>query len=187
MIAEFDRDAATTAAVLGFFALSWLGWSLENPPRRARAWVLVSMVVAAVIMVAGGVLAAAHWSDGTVFDADTSPIFGIVVGVEFALAGLGALFLSRRGRAELIPPFVAAVVGLHFVPLALILGQGLLFALAVAVTAAAVIAPIAARRRGLAVSFVNGLAVGTVLWVGAAYSLGAVAVRLVGTAAVTGP
>jgi hypothetical protein len=186
MIAEFDRDAAATAAVLGFFALSWLGWALEAPPRRARGWIIASMVVAAGIMVAGGVLAAAYWSDGTVFDADTSPIFGIVVGVEFALSGLGAWFLSSRGRSELIPPFIAVVVGVHFIPLALILEQNMLFVLAGAVTAAAVIATIAARRRGLAVSFVNGVAIGTVLWLGAAYSLGGLAARLAESGAVVG-
>jgi hypothetical protein len=35
---------------------------------------------------------------GTVFDADTGRTFGIVVGAEFGLAGIGAVPLARWNR-----------------------------------------------------------------------------------------
>ena len=47
---------------------------------------------------AGGILMWRHWSDGTAFDRDTSIRFGIVVGIEFALAGIGAAILAARRR-----------------------------------------------------------------------------------------
>jgi hypothetical protein len=68
--------------------------------------------------IAGGIVAWQNWDAGTVFDAATGRSFGIVVGVEVLLAGLGAWFLAYRRRTELIPPWVALVVGVHFFPLA---------------------------------------------------------------------
>ena len=41
------------------------------------------------------------------FDARTSPRFGIVVGVEFTLAGIGAAALGLSGHADLIAAWVA--------------------------------------------------------------------------------
>lgn len=57
-----------------------------------------------LIAVAGGVVTWQHWSGGTVFDEDTSRTFGLVVGIEVAAAGLGALVLTRRRRSDLPPP-----------------------------------------------------------------------------------
>jgi hypothetical protein len=108
--------------------------------------------------VAGGVVTWREWSSGTVFDEDTSRAFGVVVGSEFAVAGLGALVLARRRRSDLTPAWVALVVGVHLFPVAALLGYPLIH-----VVAALVILVAVARSRGVAVSAVTGLATGSVL------------------------
>ena len=103
MTAEFPRDAIATAAVFGFFASAWFGWAQDQPPPAWRQWLVAGSILSMLTAVAGGVLTWRRWTDPTAFDADTSRIFGIVVGVEVALAGLGAALLARRGRDDLIP------------------------------------------------------------------------------------
>ena len=46
--------------------------------------------------VGGGVMTWRNWSGPTAFDADTSRTFGLVVGIEVALAAIGAAVLARR-------------------------------------------------------------------------------------------
>jgi hypothetical protein len=82
---------------------------------------LSGAVLSLVVAVAGGLLTWRHRDDGTALDRDTSIAFGVVVGIEVALAGLGALVLALSRRRELIPAWIAFVVGVHFVPLAMLL------------------------------------------------------------------
>jgi hypothetical protein len=80
----------------------------------AHRWRLAGLLTA----IAGEIVAWQNWDAGTVIDAATGRSFGIVVGIEVLLVGLGAWFLASRKRNELIPPWVALVVGVHFFPLA---------------------------------------------------------------------
>ena len=82
----------------------------------ARRGSILSLLTA----VGGGVLTWRNWSGPTAFDADTSRTFGLVVGVEVALAAIGAAVLARRRSSELIPAWVALVVGVHLIPVALL-------------------------------------------------------------------
>jgi hypothetical protein len=163
MTAEFLRDAAATAVVFGFFASAWFGWAQDDPPKAWARALLAGSVVSLLTAAVGGLLAWRYWSDGTVFDADTSRAFGVVVGVEVAVAGLGAWLLTRRRRSDLVPAWVAGVVGVHLLPLAWLLRSPLIGVVGALVTLAAVVAVPLARSRSLAVSAVTGLATGTVL------------------------
>jgi hypothetical protein len=51
-----------------------------------RDALLAGSITSLLTAAAGGVLTWRHWSDGTVFDPDTSRAFGLVVGIEFALS-----------------------------------------------------------------------------------------------------
>jgi uncharacterized membrane protein YhaH (DUF805 family) len=73
-------------------------------------------------------------------DADTSRTFGMIVGIEVVLAGLGAALLARRRRDDLISAWVALVVGLHLIPLAWLLRYPLLGLVAALVIVVAVLA-----------------------------------------------
>jgi hypothetical protein len=169
--AEYTRDAAMTAVVFGFFAMGWFGWAQEHPPRPWTTWLRAGSAAAALTLVAAAVLAWRLWDTGTVFDEGTGRAFGIIVGAEFGLAGVGAVVLTRRNRKELVPVWIATVVGVHLFPLAPLLHCPLLYAVATLVTVAALVAVPVARRRGLPVSAVNGLGVGAVLLVAAIVSL----------------
>jgi hypothetical protein len=76
-----------------------------GPGASAETWRLplaVAAVGSVLLAVVGGVLTWRQWSDGSAFNRDgTARTFGIVVGVEFAVAGIGSAVLSRRRRGEL--------------------------------------------------------------------------------------
>ena len=168
---EHVRDAAATALIFGFFASAWFGWAQDDPPPRWRPWLIAGSVAALATAAAGGILMWRHWSDGTAFDRDTSIRFGIVVGIEFALAGIGAAILAARRRSDLTPVWIALVVGVHLFPVAVLLGYPLIHVVAALVTVAAAVAYPLARARSVAVSAVTGALTGSVLLVSALVSL----------------
>jgi hypothetical protein len=175
MIAEHVRDLAMTAVIFGFFASTWFGWAQEAPPRGWRPFLITGSVATVLTAIAGGLLAWQHWNDGTVFDGDTSRTFGIVVGIEFGAAALGAILLALRGRKELISAWIAFVVGVHLFPVAVLLGYPVIHVVGALVTIAALAAVPIARARGLAISAVVGAASGASLLAGAIFSLVAAA------------
>jgi hypothetical protein len=177
MTSEFSRDAAMTAVIFGFFAMVWFGWAQEHPPRSWKKWLIAGSVLAPLTLIAGGLLAWRLWNAGTAFDGDTGRTFGIIVGIEFALAGLGSGLLAWRGRKELMPVWIALVVGVHLFPLAPLLHYPLLYLVAALVTIAALVAVPVARRRSIPVSAVNGVAAGAVLLAAAIFSLADAFVR----------
>jgi hypothetical protein len=160
-----------TTAIFGFFGMAWFGWAQEQPPKSWRPWLITGSVLSALMTIAGGLLAWRHWSDGTAFEEDTATAFGIVVGIEFALAGAGAVLLAVRGRKELIPVWIALVVGVHFFPVAWILEYPLIHLVGFLTTVAALAAVPWARSRSLPVSLTNGVGVGVALLLGALVSL----------------
>ena len=115
-----------------------------------------------------------HWSDGTAFNPQTGRTFGLIVGIEFAIAGIGAGVLAALGKAQLIAPWVALVVGAHFWPLAGLLRYSLLYGVAALVSIAALVAAPLARVQTVTVSAVAGLATGRILLTAALYALGTV-------------
>jgi len=123
------------------FASAWFGWAQDEPPPAWRKALVAGSILSLLTAVGGGVMTWRNWSGPTAFDADTSRTFGLVVGVEVALAAIGAAVLARRRSSELIPAWVALVA----VPLA--------------------------RSSPVAVSAVTGLGAGTVLLAAALWSL----------------
>jgi hypothetical protein len=123
------------------------------------------------VAVAGGVVGWQHWSDGTILGPETGRDLGIVVGIEFAVAGVGALILALTKRREFIPPWIAFVVGVHLFPVAVILHYPLLHVVAALVTVGSLVAVPLARSRALSISFVTGVLTGTVLFAAAVYSM----------------
>ena len=171
MIAEFIRDAAATAAVFGFFAASWFGWAQENPPSTWRNWLIAGALLSLLIAVIGGFVTWQHWSSETAFNPKTGRTFGLIVGIEFAIAGIGAGVLGWWGRADLIAPWVALVVGVHFIPLAPLLHSPLLYGVAALVIIGALVTVPLAAAQGVTISAVTGLTTGIILLATALYSL----------------
>jgi hypothetical protein len=145
--------------------MTWFGWAQEKPPQSWLWHLRIGSILSGLTAVAGGLLLWRHWSDGSVIDAETGPQFGVIVGIEFAAAGLGAAFLAIRKKAHLMSAWIAFVVGVHFFPLAVILQAPALHVTAALVTVASVAAVFVARAKSLTVSAVVGASVGPILLV----------------------
>ncbi|THV38476.1 hypothetical protein [Glycomyces buryatensis] len=171
MTPEHLRDAAAVAAIFGFFAMAWFGWAQEAPPCRWVKWLAAGSILSILTLIGGGLLMWQHWSDGTVFDDQVGTRFGIVVGIEFASAGIGSAVLAVRKRAQLISAWIAFVVGVHFFPVAVVLEIPALHLVAALVTAASVASVFIARAKQLTISAVVGASTGTVLLASALLSL----------------
>ncbi|MBW0117383.1 DUF7010 family protein [Pseudonocardia abyssalis] len=160
----FVRDLAVTAVVFGTAAFVWFGWGQEDPPARWRAWLGAGSGLGLLVALVGGFLTWQNWGPDSVFAvAQTRRAFGVVCGIEFGLAGLGAAVFGVRRRPRWIAPWIAFVVGAHFVPLAWIFRDPGLVVLAVLVCAAAVAAVVLRGR--FTPSAVTGVGAGTALLV----------------------
>jgi hypothetical protein len=133
------RDRAATAAIEGFFAAAWLSWagSLGTQPSR---WLLPAALLGYLLVVLGIITVVRNRKGRSAFSGpETGRRYGIVVGIEFGLAGLGALVLNLTGHGGYTIIWVAFVVGVHFLPLSRVLGDRLLVPLGVLMTAVALV------------------------------------------------
>jgi hypothetical protein len=152
-----------TALIEGFFGFVWFGWGQANASAGLRDWLAVAGVAAGLVALAGGVQAfRGPASTGVLHDRRARRRYGIAVGVEFALAGVGAGVLALAGQSDFIPVWVCAVVGLHFFPLASLLEDPLLVPLGASVATVALVA-LVAEPAGVAPSTVTGIGAGTLL------------------------
>jgi len=158
------RDRGMTTLIEGFFGFVWFGWAQATASPGLRTWLAVAGVAAALVALAGGVQAfRGPASAGVLHDRQARRRYGVAVGVEFALAGVGAAVLAVAGQGDFIPVWVCAVVGVHFLPLASLLEDRLLVALGVSVTAVALVALVAGLATSVAPGTVTGVGAGTLL------------------------
>jgi hypothetical protein len=166
------RDLGVTALVSGFFASAWFGWG-QATRTGWELWLNVGSVAAIVVAVIGAVLGfRSPASTAALRDPAAARRYGIIVGIEFGLAGLGAVALGVGGQARYIPVWVCAVVGVHFFPLAPVLGNRLLIPLAVLLCVVAAAALVTGLATGTAPSLVTGAGAGGLLLVFGAVALG---------------
>lgn len=158
------RDRGLTALILGFFAAGWFGWGGAVPVPGLGLWLTVGNVAALVVAAVGAVVFIRNRSAGAgPRDRSADRRYGIIVGIEFGVAGVGAAILGATGHAEFIPVLVCAVVGIHFFPLAAVLGDRLLVPLGALVTAVAAAALVLEVTTDVAASTVTGLGAGVLL------------------------
>ncbi|SDZ50153.1 hypothetical protein SAMN05421684_5848 [Asanoa ishikariensis] len=170
MRSQTRRDAGFTAVFLGFFASAWFGWAQAD---QSSAWLTAGSIVSVLVAVIGLVTGLRAPAEGSAMkDRAASRRYGIIVGIEFAVIFAGAILLGRLGQPDYIPVWVAFVVGIHFVPLAPVLGDPLLRPLAVATCVVAVAGLITGLATDVAPSLVVGVGTGSLLL---AYSLQALA------------
>jgi hypothetical protein len=160
-VRQSRRDGGITALVEGFFASAWFGWGQADPPAGLVPWLTAGSIVALVIAATGAVVGFTRpASTAAINNAESGRRYGIIVGIEFGLAGLGAAVLGIVGQTDYIPVWICGVVGVHFVPLAGVLRDRNLIPLSVLVTATAVAALIAGLTSGVAPSTVTGVGAG---------------------------
>ncbi|MEV6968584.1 hypothetical protein AB0M47_26055 [Hamadaea sp. NPDC051192] len=158
------RDAGITALVLGFFGSAWFSWGGANPPGWLTPLLIIASYVSLAVAVVGAIVGfRAPKSTAAIRDRESGKRYGIIVGIEFGLAGVGAAILGVTGQAAYIPVWICAVVGVHFIPLAPVLKDRLLVPLGVVVTAVAVVALIVGLTTDVEPSTITGVGAGLAL------------------------
>ena len=164
MARQSRRDAGITALVLGFFASAWFGWGHAAASAGLSSWLTVGSVLALAVAAIGAVVGfRAPASTAALRDRAAGRRYGVIVGIEFGLAGLGAGILAAIDQPDYIPVWVCAVVGVHLIPLASVLGDDRLVPLGVLVTIVALAALIAGLTGTIAPSTVTGVGAGLLL------------------------
>jgi hypothetical protein len=93
------RDRGMTALIEGFFGFVWFGWGQADASAGLRVALAVGGVAAALVALAGGVRAfRSPASTGVLHDRQARRRYGVAVGVEFTLAGVGAAVLAVAGQ-----------------------------------------------------------------------------------------
>jgi len=126
----YPRDLVMIGAIFGLAAFVWAGWAQEAPP-EPWAWriVLVGLMVAGLALAAGSALTAVrNWRTPTAIDPRSRRfrVYIVVVVLEVIIAGLVGFLAIGAGRSDLIAPLILAVVGIHFVALAIVFMQPVL-------------------------------------------------------------
>jgi hypothetical protein len=156
------RDLATNALVLGAAAFVWFGWAQEGPPPGWSPLLAVGSGLG-VVLAAVALVAMLRLKDGSAMSTRTGRrTYGITVGVELLVAVAGVVPLTITGREEFISPWILAVVGLHFIPMARLFGIRLLAVAGIVLTmiaiAAAIIGSVADVLPSAVAGGVGGLA-----------------------------
>jgi hypothetical protein len=136
----------------------------------AGSWFAVATAVAGIVFTI-----VFRRETGAINDRESGRRYGIIVGIEFGLAGVGAAILGVTGAAEFIPVWICLVVGVHFFPLAPVLCNRLLIPLGVVTSAVAVTALVVALTTDIRASAVTGVGAGAALLAVGLYSLWRVA------------
>jgi hypothetical protein len=158
------RDGAVIAAILGLFAVGWFGWGLADASGALKPILAVGMSTAVAMTVLATIRATrSPRSDGAMHDPTVRRRYGIIVGVEFALAFVGVVVLSATGAPAYGPVWICAVVGIHFFPLAAVFRDPTLRWLGAAVTAVAAAALLTGAFTEVAPGSVTGPGAGSVL------------------------
>jgi hypothetical protein len=97
------RDRGMTALIEGFFGFVWFGWGQANASAGLRAWLAVAGVTAALVALAGGIQAfRSPASTAVLHDRQARRRYGLAVGAEFTLAGVGAAVLAVAGQRDFL-------------------------------------------------------------------------------------
>jgi hypothetical protein len=160
-----NRRARGIAVVIeGFFAFVWFGWGQAAAPSWLSIPLGVGSAAGALVAVAGAVMAVRAKGERTPMrDPDVRRRYFVLVGLEFGLIGLGAVALALAGQSDWITVWVCFGVGVHFVPLAGVLGMRELVPVGVLITMVSVAALVTGLLTDVAPSTVTGPGAGLCL------------------------
>jgi hypothetical protein len=165
VIMDYIRDYTMYAAIFGMFSFSWFGWAQEKPRASWRIYIGIASGIALLVCLLGVYLSINNWNEPSALSDNTSfMIYLITVFIEFFVAGVGAFFLIRKQKKELVAPWIAFIVGIHFISLASVFEDPSLYVLAALLVAVSIIAVIVAPKLQVASSAITGIGSGTVLF-----------------------
>ncbi|GAA0372386.1 hypothetical protein [Bacillus horti] len=151
-------------AIFGVFSMSWFGWAQENPRKSWRKYLGMASGLSLLIGLLGVYLSVTHWNEATVLS--SSAVFRnylIFVYIEFFLAGLGAFLLIKFKRKDFVAPWIAFIVGIHFIWLKEVFQDASLYVLAVLLVTVSIISLFISKRLSVPNSAITGIGSGIVL------------------------
>ncbi len=162
---EYIRDYAMYASIFGLFSFVWFGWAQEGPRASWRKYLGIASGAAMLICLLGVYLSVNNWDAASALSEKTAyATYLIWVYVEFALAGIGSFLLIRLKRSGDVAPWIAFIVGVHFIGLQSVFQDRSLYVLAALLVAAAVVGYFASPKLQVAKSAITGICAGTALF-----------------------
>lgn len=149
--AGVDRPTLTGVMICGIFGIAWAAWGASGLSSATAIVVRIVGVLLGVLIIirSARLRRSAPAGRESMFK---SSRYWLVLAAEIAAIAAGAVILRATGHQAYISPWIAMVVGVHF------LGFGRLFAAAFyAVGAAVIIAAIAGAAVGLAGAGTHGI------------------------------
>ncbi|OAS15733.1 hypothetical protein [Paenibacillus oryzisoli] len=157
---DYVRDYAMYASVFGMFSFIWFGWAQENPRASWRLYLGIASGIALITCLIGVFLSVKNWdAPSALGEASAFRNYLISFYAEFVLGGAGAFVLIRKGLKTYVAPWIAFIVGIHFISLKSVFEDASLWLLAVSIIAIRV-----APRLQVAHSAITGIGAGTVLF-----------------------
>lgn len=169
---EYIRDFTMYTAIFGIMSFVWFGWAQEAPRKHWRAYIGIASGIALLFGLAGVYLSVTNWDAASALrDNDVLTTYIIVFWLEMIVAVIGVIVIFRMKKREYAAPWIALIVGVHFIFLKEVFNDAALYVLAVLMVAAALISPWMARKLGVAYSAVTGISSGVLLFVFAVLGL----------------
>lgn len=162
---DYIRDYAMYASIFGMFSFVWFGWAQERPRNQWRVYLGIASGIALLVCLFGVYLSIKNWGEASTLKEGTSyTTYLITVCIEFALAGLGAFLLIRKKRNDFVAPWIAFIVGIHFIGLVGVFDDPSLYILSALMVAVSIIAIYLAPKLQVARSAITGIGSGTILF-----------------------
>ncbi|WP_308635835.1 hypothetical protein [Paenibacillus silvisoli] len=159
------RDFVMYAAVFGLFSFVWFGWAQEKPRSSWRWAIGLATGCALLVCLLGVYLSVTHWDSPSALDRDGAyRNYLITFYAEVVLAGAGSFVLTRMKRKGYIAPWIAFVVGIHFISLVSVFDDPSLWILAALMVAVSIAAVYVSPKLQVAYSAITGIGAGIVLF-----------------------
>ncbi len=162
---EYVRDYTMYASIFGMFSFVWFGWAQEKPKASWRIYIGLASAAALLVCLVGVYLSVKNWdapsalSDGTAF---RNYLFTVYI--ELFLAGAGAFVFYKLNRQNVVAPWIAFIVGIHFIGLQSVFDDPSLYLLAALLVAVSILSIFISPKLQVANSAIAGIGAGTVLF-----------------------
>ncbi|MEX3622555.1 hypothetical protein [Viridibacillus arvi] len=147
------------------FASSWFGWAQEKPKENWRKYLGIASAFSLLVGLLGIYLSVTNWHrPSALSEAATFKNYLFFVYIEFFVAGIGAFLLIKNKRKDYVAPWVAFIVGIHFIWLKSIFQDSSLYLLAALLVAVSIISVCLSKKLNIANSAITGIGAGIVLF-----------------------
>lgn len=162
---DYVRDYAMYASIFGLFSFSWFGWAQENPRPSWRKYIGIASGISLLVCLIGVYLSVTNWGAPSVLNDKTSfNNYLISVYIELFLAGAGASILMKSKNNDYVSPWIAFIVGIHFIGLKSVFNDFSLYLLAALLVAVSTASLFISKKLKIANSAVTGIGAGTILF-----------------------